>query len=390
MRCEGTTRKELTWSASRPSAARALMIEELTGLAVQQVTGSNKPGISLNQIWQISWNSFIVDDKPEASWRRALRVCVEGSPWIKRSVDAWNYVVYPRDEGRAAQILSSHNTFTATFLLAGVVQNTSARDAKKSQWRRARSEGHTVTWRTFFFFFSSDSKKQCQSGSSLARRPEGSSRSFKLELFVYCGEGDAKRLSVYSALSTLEIICWVHCEIISLGVTQGKLILSQWLGLICVVPCATPHREKGNPFGTFFCCLWNHLASVCLKMLYCAFVLVFLCLSELYLESSFKFLKSTIQMKSKTTIIYNKNVTIGKKVNFSSWILFCSATRKSILSFFVQSLYNTWVTPLPSYQQHTQRGLFFFRSQHTESLAKLYFYYLFRDHYYSVFRLLDH
>lgn len=63
-------------------------------------------------------------------------------------------------------------------------------------------------------------------------------------------------------------------------------------------------------------------------------VLVFLSLSELYLESAFKFLKSTIQMKSKTTIIYDKNVTIGKKVNFSSWILFCSATRKSILSFF--------------------------------------------------------
>lgn len=148
--------------------------------------------------------------------------CVEGSPWIKHSVDAWNYFVYPGDEGRAAQILSSHNTFTATFLLAGVVQNTSTRDAKKSQWRRARSEGHTVTWR--IFFFSSDSKKRCQSGSSLALPPEGSSRSFKLELFVYCsGEDDAKRLSVYR-------VHWVHCEIISLGVTQGKLILchSDW------------------------------------------------------------------------------------------------------------------------------------------------------------------
>lgn len=223
MRCEGTTREELTWPASRPSAARALMIEELTGLAVQQVTGSNNPGVSLNQIWQISWNSFIVDDEPEASRRRARRVCVEGSPWIKRSVDAWNYVVYPGDEGRAAQILSSHNTFAATFLLAGVVQNTSARDAKKSQWRRARSEWHTVLPEELFFFLSSDSKKQCQSGSSPARRPEGSSRSFKLELFVYCSEGDAKRLSVYR-------VHWVHCEIISLGVTQGKLILcrSDW------------------------------------------------------------------------------------------------------------------------------------------------------------------
>lgn len=154
MRCEGTTRKELIWPASRPSAAPALTIYELTGLAVQQVTGSNKLGILFSFLSHLANKLKFIHrlyDKPGASWRRARRVALKGrlESNLLLTPGTMLFILETKGGPRKSSPATTHSRPHSSWPESSKIPARTT--PKKSQWRRARSQGHSVTWRIFFF-----------------------------------------------------------------------------------------------------------------------------------------------------------------------------------------------------------------------------------------------